>query len=49
MEMTQFSHTPAPNFTATVASFRTWRGSQRIVARGPNWATIKHAQCLIEG
>ena len=25
---------------ATVASFRTWRSSQRTVAGGPNWATI---------
>lgn len=29
------SHTSAPESVATVASFRTWRGSQHIVAKGP--------------
>ncbi len=29
------SHTSAPNYTATVAPFRAWRSSQRIVAKGP--------------
>jgi len=51
MEMTQPSHTPAHNCTATVASFRTWRGLQRIVARGPSWATIviQKGMCPSEG
>ena len=40
LEVTQPSHTPAHNLTATVASFRTWRSSQPHVARGPDWATI---------
>ena len=25
---------------ATVAPFRAWRGSQHVVARGPEWVTI---------
>ena len=29
------SHTPAHESAATVAPFRAWRGSQRIIARGP--------------
>ena len=29
------SHTPAHDVTATVASFRTWRGSQLVIAGGP--------------
>src|SRR5687768_9761429 len=29
------SHTSAPASAVTVASFRTWRGSQPIVAKGP--------------
>lgn len=33
------SHTSAPESVATVASFRTWRGSQHIVAKGPMLAT----------
>jgi len=36
MEETQPSHTPAHNYTTTVAPFRAWRGSQRIVAGGPD-------------
>ena len=38
--MTSASHTPAHESTTTVASFRTWRGSRCIVARGPAGATI---------
>ena len=40
LEMTSTSHTPAHESTTTVASFRTWRGSRCIVARGPAGATI---------
>ncbi|CAI8892892.1 protein of unknown function [Methylococcus capsulatus] len=29
------SHTPAHESAVTVAPFRAWRGSQRIIARGP--------------
>ena len=36
MEETQPSHTPAHNYTTTVAPFRAWRSSQRIVAGGPD-------------
>jgi len=31
----RISHIPAHESAATVASFRTWRGLQRIVAREP--------------
>lgn len=41
MEATHTVPTPAHTSTAAVASFRTWRGSQFSVARGPAWATIK--------
>lgn len=34
------SHTSAPESVTTVASFRTWRGSQLIVAKGPMFAII---------
>jgi len=37
------SHTSAPEITATVASFRTWRSSQFIVAREPEQVTISRA------
>ncbi len=33
-------HTPAPNYTATVAPFRAWRGLQLVVAGGPMRTTI---------
>ena len=39
-EMTDTSHTPAPNVPATVAPFRAWRGLQLIVARGPMPVTM---------
>jgi len=34
------SYTSAPELTVTVASFRTWRSSQLIVAREPEQVTI---------
>jgi len=40
-EATSASHTPAPESLATVASFRTWRGLQAIVAREPTEVTIE--------
>jgi hypothetical protein len=34
------SYTPAPEFTATVAPFRAWRGLRLVVAREPVQAAI---------
>jgi hypothetical protein len=36
------SYTPAPEFTATVAPFRAWRGLRLVVAREPVQAAINH-------
>ena len=41
MEATHPSYTTAHEITATVAPFRAWRSSQFIVAREPEWVTIK--------
>jgi hypothetical protein len=40
MEAAYISLTSAPESAVTVASFRTWRGSQHIVAKRPIQATI---------
>ena len=40
MEGALTSHTPAHNFTTTVAPFRAWRGLQRTVVEGPASATV---------
>jgi len=37
----RISHIPAHESAATVASFRTWRGLQRIVARGPRRSPLR--------
>ena len=37
------SHTSAHDITTTVAPFRAWRGSQKIIARGPTGVTIKRS------
>jgi len=37
---TLISHTPAHEFSATVAPFRAWRGLQMFIAGGPTRATI---------
>ena len=39
----QASRTPAHDVTTTVAPFRAWRGSQLIIAGGPERATIARA------
>jgi hypothetical protein len=39
MVATSMSLTSALESATTVASFRTWRGSQRIAAKGPKLAT----------
>ncbi len=39
MEAASISHISAPESVATVASFRIWRGSQHIVAKGPMLTT----------
>ena len=43
------SHTPAHDFTATVAPFRAWRGLQLIIARGPAGSAIMQAPVLTDG
>ena len=40
MEAAHISPTSAPESAVTVASFRTWRGSQHITAKRPILATI---------
>ena len=40
-EVTQTSRASAHKTIVTVAPFRAWRGSQLIVARELEWATIK--------
>lgn len=40
MVATSISQTSAPESVVTVASFRTWRGSQHIAAKRPTLATI---------
>ena len=45
---TRPSHTSAPEITATVASFRTWRSSQLIVAREPKQVTISRALYIFQ-
>jgi hypothetical protein len=42
VEASPASHTTAHESTITVAPFRAWRDSQRIIARGPARDTIKH-------
>ena len=44
---TRPSHTSAPEITVTVASFRTWRSSQLIVAREPEQVTISRALYIL--
>ena len=44
---TRPSRNPAPDVTATVAPFRAWRGSQLIVARGPEQVAIGRALYMI--
>jgi hypothetical protein len=45
---TRPSHTSAPEITVTVASFRTWRSSQLIVAREPEQVTISRALYIFQ-
>ncbi len=44
--MIQTSHTPAHDVTATVAPFRAWRGSQLIIAGGPERTTIAERRII---